>query len=34
MTSGVDRDALVLKAVYENDRERFDAMVDYTIAPL
>src|SRR5687768_5154914 len=27
-------DAIVLKAVYDADRERFDAMVDYTIAPL
>ncbi len=30
----LDREALVIKSVYERDRERFDAMVDYTIAPL
>ena len=30
----LDRDSLVLKAVYDADRERFDAKVDYTIAPL
>jgi len=29
----LDRDALVLRAVYEADRARFDAMVDYTIVP-
>jgi peptide deformylase len=28
------RDALVIKSVYDANRERFDAMVDYTIAPL
>ena len=32
--SRLDREALVIKSVYERDRERFDAMVDYTIAPL
>ena len=29
----LDRDALVLRAVYEADREQFDAQVDYTIVP-
>ena len=29
----LDREALVLRAVYEADHERFDAMVDYTIVP-
>jgi peptide deformylase len=29
----LDRESLVLKRVYEADRERFDALVDYTIAP-
>ena len=30
----LDRESLVIKKVYDADRERFDAMVDYTIAPL
>jgi peptide deformylase len=30
----IDRDSLVMRAVYERDRERFEAMVDYTIEPL
>jgi peptide deformylase len=29
----LDRDALVHKKVYDAERERFDAMVDYTITP-
>jgi peptide deformylase len=29
----LDRDSLVMRAVYDNDRERLDAMVDYTIIP-
>lgn len=29
----IDREALVMKAVYDANRERFDAMVDYTITP-
>lgn len=29
----VDREAIILRRVYETDRERFDAMVDYTIVP-
>jgi peptide deformylase len=29
----VDREAIVMRRVYEADRERFDAMVDYTIVP-
>ena len=29
----LDRDALVLRAAYEADRERFDSLVDYTIVP-
>ncbi|MBV8515870.1 MAG: peptide deformylase [Acidobacteria bacterium] len=28
----LDRDSLVMKRVYDAERERFDAMVDYTIA--
>ncbi len=30
----LDRESLVIKKVYDSDRERFDAMVDYAIAPL
>ena len=30
----LDRESLVMKKVYETDRERFDSMVDYTIPPL
>lgn len=30
----LDPEALVMKQVYEKDREYFDALVDYTIAPL
>ena len=29
----IDRDALVMKQVYDANRERFDALVDYTITP-
>lgn len=29
----LDRDSLVMRAEYERDRERLDAMVDYTIVP-
>lgn len=29
----LDRESLVMRAVYERDRERLDAMVDYTIVP-
>jgi peptide deformylase len=29
----LDRDSLVMRAQYEKDRERLDAMVDYTIVP-
>jgi peptide deformylase len=29
----IDRDSLVLKQVYDANRERFDALVDYTITP-
>lgn len=29
----LDRDSLVMRAEYERDRERCDAMVDYTIVP-
>ena len=29
----IDRESLVLRSVYEAQRERFDAMVDYTIVP-
>lgn len=29
----IDRDALVMRAVYEANREMFDAQVDYTIVP-
>jgi peptide deformylase len=29
----VDRDSIILRRVYEADRARFDAMVDYTIVP-
>ena len=29
----IDRESLVLKPVYDADRERFDALVDYTITP-
>ncbi|MEO8382860.1 MAG: peptide deformylase [Acidobacteriota bacterium] len=29
----IDRDALIMRAVYEANREAFDAQVDYTIAP-
>ena len=30
----IDRDSLVLKPLFDAERERFAAMVDYTIAPL
>jgi peptide deformylase len=30
----IDRDAVVMRAVYESRREEFEAMVDYTIPPL
>ena len=30
----LDKDSLVLKPVFDAQRERFEAMVDYTIAPL
>lgn len=29
----LDKEALVMRAVYESNRERFDAQVDYTIVP-
>jgi len=29
----IDRDALVMKPVYDANREEFDALVDYTITP-
>ena len=29
----IDRESLVMKPVYDADRERFDALVDYTIVP-
>ena len=29
----IDRESIVMRSVYEKERERFDAMVDYTITP-